>query len=61
MGATDVALAAAGNVDPLALAAPSAAVVTTANAGDDKDAALFAKLGVVPMQASTNAHLEAAE
>jgi hypothetical protein len=33
LGATDVALEDAANVDPLAPAAPSAAVVTTANAG----------------------------
>ncbi|MES2270736.1 MAG: biotin synthase BioB [Pseudomonadota bacterium] len=33
-------------------------LLTTANAGDDKDAALFTKLGVEPMQASTNAHLD---
>ena len=36
-------------------------LLTTANAGDDKDAALFAKLGVVPMQAEVKAHMEAAE
>ncbi|WP_370221234.1 biotin synthase BioB [Qipengyuania sp.] len=36
-------------------------LLTTANAGDDKDAALFAKLGVVPMQAEVKVELEAAE
>ncbi len=36
-------------------------LLTTANAGDNADAALFAKLGVVPMQAEVKAHLEAAE
>jgi biotin synthase len=36
-------------------------LLTTANAGDNADAALFAKLGVVPMQAEVKVHLEAAE
>lgn len=35
-------------------------LLTTPNAGDDKDGALFAKLGVVPMQAEVKAHLEEA-
>jgi len=34
-------------------------LLTTPNAGDNADAALFAKLGVVPMEAAPNAHLEA--
>jgi biotin synthase len=36
-------------------------LLTTANAGDNADAALFAKLGVVAMQAAPHGHLEAAE
>ena len=36
-------------------------LLTTANAGDDKDAALFAKLGVLAMQPAPHGHLEAAE
>ena len=36
-------------------------LLTTANAGDNADAALFAKLGVVPMQAEVKVELEAAE
>ena len=36
-------------------------LLTTANAGDDKDAALFARLGVTAMQAAPHGHLEAAE
>jgi biotin synthase len=36
-------------------------LLTTGNAGDSKDAALFAKLGIVPMQGETATHLEAAE
>ncbi|WP_336972304.1 biotin synthase BioB [Sphingobium aromaticiconvertens] len=36
-------------------------LLTTPNAGDNADTALFAKLGVVPMQAEVKAHLEAAE
>jgi biotin synthase len=36
-------------------------LLTAPNAGDDKDAALFAKLGVVAMQAAPHGHLEAAE
>ena len=36
-------------------------LLTTPNAGDDKDGALFAKLGVVAMQAAPHRHLEAAE
>ncbi|WBO21161.1 biotin synthase BioB [Sphingomonas abietis] len=35
-------------------------LLTTGNAGDSRDAALFAKLGIVPMQVE-HAHLEAAE
>lgn len=35
-------------------------LLTTPNAGDDSDGALFAKLGVVPMQAEVKAHLEEA-
>lgn len=35
-------------------------LLTTPNAGDDRDGALFAKLGVVPMQAEVKAHLEEA-
>jgi biotin synthase len=35
-------------------------LLTTGNAGDDRDAALFAKLGIVPMRVE-QAHLEAAE
>jgi biotin synthase len=36
-------------------------LLTTANAGDNADAALFAKLGVVPMQAEVKVAMEAAE
>ncbi|MEG3180309.1 biotin synthase BioB [Sphingomonas sp. LT1P40] len=36
-------------------------LLTTGNAGDDRDAALFARLGIVPMQAEVKAELEAAE
>ena len=36
-------------------------LLTTANAGDNADTALFAKLGVVPMQAEGKVELEAAE
>lgn len=36
-------------------------LLTTGNAGDDKDAALFARLGVRPMQAEVKVELEAAE
>jgi biotin synthase len=36
-------------------------LLTTGNAGDDKDAALFARLGVVPMQGEVKVELEAAE
>jgi biotin synthase len=36
-------------------------LLTTANAGDNADAALFAKLGVVPMQAEVKVEMEAAE
>jgi biotin synthase len=36
-------------------------LLTAGNAGDDKDAALFARLGVVPMQAEVKVELEAAE
>ncbi|MDF0542886.1 biotin synthase BioB [Sphingobium sp. H39-3-25] len=36
-------------------------LLTTANAGDNADAALFAKLGVTAMQAQPHGHLEAAE
>ena len=36
-------------------------LLTAGNAGDDKDAALFARLGVKPMQAEVKAELEAAE
>jgi biotin synthase len=35
-------------------------LLTTPNAGDDRDGALFAKLGVVPMQAAPHGHLEEA-
>ena len=35
-------------------------LLTTPNAGDDKDGALFAKLGVVAMQAAPHRHLEEA-
>ena len=35
-------------------------LLTTPNAGDDKDGALFAKLGVVAMQAAPHGHLEEA-
>ena len=35
-------------------------LLTTPNAGDDKDAALFAKLGVLAMQAAPHGHLEEA-
>lgn len=36
-------------------------LLTTGNAGDDKDAALFARLGVMPMVSEVRAELEAAE
>lgn len=36
-------------------------LLTTGNAGDDKDAALFARLGVTPMRAEVRQELEAAE
>ena len=36
-------------------------LLTTPNAGDDKDAALLAKLGIGAMQAAPHGHLEAAE
>ncbi|MCW3837059.1 biotin synthase BioB [Sphingomonas canadensis] len=36
-------------------------LLTTGNAGDDKDAALFARLGIMPMAAACKAELEAAE
>lgn len=36
-------------------------LLTTGNAGDDADAALFARLGIVPMAAEQRAALEAAE
>ncbi|AJP71816.1 biotin synthase BioB [Sphingomonas hengshuiensis] len=36
-------------------------LLTTGNAGDDKDAALFARLGVMPMAVEVRAELEAAE
>ncbi|WP_137861057.1 MULTISPECIES: biotin synthase BioB [unclassified Sphingomonas] len=36
-------------------------LLTAGNAGDDKDAALFARLGVTPMQAEVKVELEAAE
>ena len=36
-------------------------LLTAPNAGDDKDAALFVKLGVVAMQPAPHGHLEAAE
>jgi biotin synthase len=36
-------------------------LLTTANAGDNADATLFAKLGVTAMQAQPHGHLEAAE
>jgi len=36
-------------------------LLTAGNAGDDKDSALFARLGVVPMQAEVKVELEAAE
>lgn len=35
-------------------------LLTTPNAGDDSDGALFAKLGIVPMQAAPHGHLEEA-
>jgi biotin synthase len=35
-------------------------LLTAPNAGDDSDAALFAKLGLVAMQAAPHGHLEAA-
>jgi biotin synthase len=35
-------------------------LLTTPNAGDDKDAALFEKLGVMAMQAAPHGHLEEA-
>ncbi|MCU0208933.1 hypothetical protein N8H20_20970, partial [Mycobacterium tuberculosis] len=34
-------------------------LLTAGNAGDDKDAALFARLGVTPMQAEVKVELEA--
>jgi biotin synthase len=36
-------------------------LLTTPNAGDDNDAAMFARLGIVPMAAEVKAELEAAE
>jgi biotin synthase len=36
-------------------------LLTAGNAGDDKDAALFARLGITPMQAERKVELEAAE
>ena len=36
-------------------------LLTTGNAGDDRDAALFARLGVTPMQAEGKTELQAAE
>jgi biotin synthase len=36
-------------------------LLTTANAGDDRDAALFARLGITPMAAEAKAELQAAE
>ncbi len=36
-------------------------LLTAPNAGDDKDAALLAKLGLTPMVAAPHSHLEAAE
>lgn len=36
-------------------------LLTAGNAGDDKDAALFARLGITPMAAECKAELEAAE
>lgn len=36
-------------------------LLTTGNAGDDKDAALFARLGIRPMQGEVKVELEAAE
>ena len=36
-------------------------LLTTGNAGDDRDAALFAKLGLLPMRGKAPARLEAAE
>ncbi|SFJ52075.1 biotin synthase [Sphingomonas sp. NFR04] len=36
-------------------------LLTAGNAGDDKDAALFARLGIVPMAAECKVELEAAE
>nr|WP_087574749.1 biotin synthase BioB [Sphingomonas sp. CDS-1] len=36
-------------------------LLTAANAGDDKDAALLGKLGLTPMMAQPHGHLEAAE
>jgi biotin synthase len=35
-------------------------LLTTPNSGDDKDGALFAKLGVIAMQAVPHGHLEEA-
>jgi len=35
-------------------------LLTTPNAGDDKDSALLAKLGITPMQAAPHGHLEEA-
>jgi len=35
-------------------------LLTTPNAGDDKDGILFSKLGIAPMQAAPHAHLEEA-
>lgn len=36
-------------------------LLTTANAGDDRDAALFARLGITPMAVEAKAELQAAE
>lgn len=36
-------------------------LLTAGNAGDDKDAALFARLGLTPMAAECKVELEAAE
>ncbi|MBT2187657.1 biotin synthase BioB [Sphingobium nicotianae] len=35
-------------------------LLTTPNAGDDKDGAMFARLGITPMQAAPHAHIEEA-
>ena len=35
-------------------------LLTTPNAGDDKDGILLGKLGIAPMQAAPHAHLEEA-